>query len=92
VSAIRKRRRARPAPGLSSWQTLKLAAPGLLIGVMASWALGPMLSGLLFGVTATDPVTFLSMLAVLTLVAALAGYIPARRASRIDPLTALRAQ
>ena len=46
-------------------QTLKLAALGLLIGVVASWALGRMLSGLLFGVTATDPVTFLSMLAVL---------------------------
>jgi putative ABC transport system permease protein len=73
-------------------QTLKLAAVGLLIGVAASWALGRLLSGLLFGVTATDPATFLSMLAVLTLVAALAGYIPARRASRIDPLTALRAQ
>ena len=73
-------------------QTLKLAALGLSIGVVASWALARMLSGLLFGVTATDPVTFLSMLAVLTLVAALAGYIPARRASRIDPLTALRAQ
>jgi ABC-type antimicrobial peptide transport system permease subunit len=73
-------------------QTLKLAALGLSIGVAASWVLGRMLSGLLFGVTATDPVTFLSMLGVLTLVAALAGYIPARRASRIDPLTALRAQ
>jgi predicted permease len=73
-------------------QTLKLAALGLLIGVISSWMLGRMLSGLLFGVTATDPVTFLSMLGVLTLVAALAGYIPARRASRIDPITALRAQ
>jgi predicted permease len=73
-------------------QTLKLAALGLLIGVIASWALGRMLSGLLFGVTATDPVTFLAMLGVLTLVAALAGYIPARRASRIDPIAALRAQ
>ena len=73
-------------------QTLKLAALGLLIGVVASWGLGRMLSGLLFGVTATDPVTFAAMLGVLTLVAALAGYIPARRASRIDPITALRAQ
>jgi putative ABC transport system permease protein len=64
----------------------------LLIGVIASWALGRTMSGLLFGVTATDPVTFASMLGVLALVAALAGYIPARRASRIDPITALRAQ
>jgi ABC-type antimicrobial peptide transport system permease subunit len=73
-------------------QTLKLAALGLSIGVIASWTLGRMLSGVLFGVTATDPVTFAAMLGVLTLVAVLAGYIPARRASRIDPMTALRAQ
>jgi predicted permease len=73
-------------------QTLRLAAIGMTIGVGASWALARSLSGLLFGVTATDPVTFLGMLAVLTMVAALAGYVPARRASRIDPLIALRAE
>ena len=48
------------------------------------------LSGLLFGVTATDPATFLAMLALLTAVAAMAGYLPARRASRIDPTRAPR--
>jgi ABC-type antimicrobial peptide transport system permease subunit len=49
------------------------------------------LSGLLFGVTATDPAIFFGMMGVLAVVAAVAGYIPARRTSRIDPMLALRA-
>jgi predicted permease len=73
-------------------QTLTLAATGMALGTVASWLLGRSLGGLLYGVTATDPVTFAAMLGVLTLVAALAGYLPARRASRIDPLVALRAE
>jgi predicted permease len=73
-------------------QTLRLAAAGLAIGAVASWAIARSLGGLLFGVTASDPVTFLGMLLVLTIVATLAGYLPARRASRIDPLVALRAE
>jgi predicted permease len=73
-------------------QTLRLAAIGIIIGVAASWTLAHSLEGLLFGVTATDPVTFLGMLVVLAMVATLAGYVPARRASRIDPLVALRAE
>jgi len=73
-------------------QTLTLAAIGMAIGVAASWLAGRSLSGLLYGVTATDPVTFAVMLCVLTMVAALAGYLPARRASRIDPLVALRVE
>ncbi|MNC98590.1 hypothetical protein D3C83_166020 [compost metagenome] len=64
----------------------------MVIGVAASWALAQSLSGLLFGVTATDPVTFAGMLLVLAIVSTLAGYLPARRASRIDPLVALRAE
>ncbi len=72
-------------------QTLGLAAIGMLVGSAASWALARALSGLLYGVTPADPVTFLGMLIVLTAVAALAGYLPARRASRIDPMVALRA-
>jgi predicted permease len=73
-------------------QTLRLAAIGMIIGVAASWALAQSLSGLLFGVTAADPATFAGMLLVLAVVSTLAGYLPARRASRIDPLVALRAE
>jgi ABC-type antimicrobial peptide transport system permease subunit len=72
-------------------QTLGLAGVGMLIGVGASWALAQALRGFLFEVTATDPITFLGMLTVITIVAAIAGYVPARRASRIDPMIALRA-
>jgi predicted permease len=72
-------------------ETLRLAAVGMLVGATAAWLLARLLRGLLFGVTATDPVTFLGMLAALTLVAAIAGYVPAYRASRIDPAVALRA-
>ena len=72
-------------------QTLGLAVVGVLIGAAASRVLAQELGGLLFGVTATDPLTFLGIPAVLTLVAAAAGYLPARRASRIDPSIALRA-
>ena len=72
-------------------QTLVLAAIGMAIGAVASAILARSLGGLLFGVTAADPLTFLSMPAVLALVAAIAGFLPARRASRIDPSIALRA-
>ena len=71
-------------------QTLGLAGIGMIVGVAASWALARTLSGLLFGVKSSDPVTFVGMLVVLTAVAAIAGYLPARRASRIDPMAALR--
>ncbi len=72
-------------------QTLALAGAGVLIGTAASWMLARSLSGMLFGVTSSDPVTFFGMLVVLFVVAAIAGYLPARRASRIDPSVALRA-
>jgi predicted permease len=73
-------------------QTLWLTGIGLTVGAAASWMLGRGLGGLLFEVTATDPATFLGMLLVLTTVAMIAGYLPARRASRIDPMVALRSE
>ncbi len=71
-------------------QTLALAAAGMLVGTILSWLLARALSSLLFGITPADPLTFAAMLAVLAAVAALAGYVPAVRASRIDPMVALR--
>jgi len=71
-------------------QTMTLAAGGMVLGILGSWILARAISSLLFGITSTDPVTFGGMLIVLGLVAAMAGYLPARRASRIDPMTALR--
>ncbi len=69
---------------------LSLAAIGVVIGLGLSWALGYAVGGLLFGVTATDWVTFLGIPLVLGPVAAAAAYLPARAISRIDPLIALR--
>jgi predicted permease len=73
-------------------RTLGLAAIGLAVGTVASWAVARAMGGLLFGVTATDPATFGGMLAALTCVAAMASYVPARRAARIDPAVALRSE
>jgi ABC-type antimicrobial peptide transport system permease subunit len=63
-----------------------------VIGVAASAAAAGALRSLLYGVDSADPATFLGMFVVLTVVALLAGYFPARRASKIDPMVALRAQ
>ena len=71
--------------------TLGLVSAGLALGMAASGLLTGLLQGLLFGVTPGDPATFTGIGAMLIAVAAFAGYLPARRASRIDPMVALRA-
>jgi len=71
-------------------QTFSLAAIGMLLGAVVSIVLARSLAALLFGITYGDPITFLGAAAVLAIVAVLAGYLPARRASRIDPMIALR--
>jgi predicted permease len=74
------------------FQTLRLASIGLLIGLGASLIMTRSLRALLFGVNAHDPASFIGTVIVLVGVAALAGYFPARRASQINPINALRAE
>ena len=71
-------------------RTLGLAATGLAAGMAAARILSSALASLLFGVTSGDPLTFVAIGALLTTVAAVAGYIPAWRASHTDPMIALR--
>jgi ABC-type antimicrobial peptide transport system permease subunit len=73
-------------------QGLKLVGLGLVIGLPSAFILTRVMSSLLFGISATDPITFLSISLVVLAVALLASYIPALRATKVDPMIALRAQ
>ena len=73
------------------YEGLMLAAAGAGLGLLAAWVLTRGLASLLFGVSVTDPLTFIAVPLGLSGVALLASYVPARRATRVDPVSALRA-
>jgi len=69
---------------------LQLTLAGVVIGVLAALAATRLISTMIYGVTASDPMTFVAVTIFLMLVTLLACYVPARRATRVDPLAALR--
>ena len=77
-------------------QGMVLAAVGVAIGILAAWVLlryletSANLNTMLFGVSARDPITFVAVTVILTIIALVACFIPARRAAKVDPMVALR--
>jgi len=76
--------------GLVIRQSLELVIAGVGLGAVIALALSRMLSGYLYGITARDPITFLAVAGLLVCMALIAGYLPARRATKVDPMVALR--
>ena len=73
-------------------QAATLAIAGMALGAAGAFLLTRLMAGLLFQVQPTDPITFISVASVLGFVAIAASYVPGRRATRVDPVIALRAE
>jgi len=78
--------------GLVLGHSFRLVITGLALGMLGSLVLTRLMTAFLYGVTSTDPMTFIGVGLLLLAVALLAGYIPARRAATVDPLVALRSE
>jgi putative ABC transport system permease protein len=76
--------------GMVLKDAMRMAAIGIAIGAVAAFAVTRVMKGLLFGVSSADPITFISVAAILSLLALLASYVPAGRATKVDPIIALR--
>jgi ABC-type antimicrobial peptide transport system permease subunit len=76
--------------GLVMRESMVLVTVGVAIGVAAAIAASRLVASLLFGLTPNDPLAMAGAIVVMLLVSALAGYLPARRASKVDPMVALR--
>jgi ABC-type antimicrobial peptide transport system permease subunit len=87
--------RRRAIHSLLRWpatRILRVAGLGIVAGLAAAAAATTLVRGLLFNTSATDPVVYISLSLLLLAIAALACYVPARRAMRVDPMTALRSE
>jgi putative ABC transport system permease protein len=80
----------REVMGLVLGEGLRMALAGVVIGLAGAWGLTRFMASLLYGVRPTDPLTFSSVPLFLVLVTLLACYMPARRATKVDPMVALR--
>jgi ABC-type antimicrobial peptide transport system permease subunit len=78
--------------GLVLRQGLALAAAGVIVGLIGALWLSRIMTTLLYGVSASDPATFVAIPSLLFVVALVAGYVPARRAARVDPVVSLRCE